>query len=168
MVKLVVENDIKSDQIEKVVISAGSNILNPIRYPIASNHLEAKFSLRLATAMGLAGVDTSRLSTYSEEVAADPTLIAMRDRIELDFRTGIPNTFAEIELTLNDGSKVTARHDAGIPAADTAEQGRRLEEKFASLVEPVLGGNSANALIAEIAKLEAQPDVRGIMALCAG
>ena len=136
--------------------------------PAPKTGLEAKFSLRLATAMGLAGVDTSRLSTYSEEVAADPTLVAIRDRVELDFRTGIPNTFAEIELTLNDGSKVTARHDAGIPAADTADQGRRLEEKFASLVEPILGGNSANALIAEIGKLEAQPDVRGIMALCAG
>ena len=33
--------------------------------------LEAKFSLRLAAAMGIAGLDTGRLSTYSEEVAAD-------------------------------------------------------------------------------------------------
>jgi hypothetical protein len=117
--------------------------------------------------MGLSGVDTGRLSTYSAETAADPDLVAVRDRVELDFRTGIPNTFAAIELTLTDGSTLTAKHDAGVPAADTADQGRRLEEKFMALVEPVLGGNTAGALIAEVNRLEALPDVRGLMTHCA-
>ena len=51
MVKLVTENDIKKDDIEKVIVKAGSNILNPIRYPIAKNHLEAKFSLQAVLSM---------------------------------------------------------------------------------------------------------------------
>ena len=50
--------------------------------------LEAKFSLRLTTAMALAGVDTGGLASYSEATAADPTLIALRDRVEFDFRPG--------------------------------------------------------------------------------
>ncbi len=32
-------------------VYAGTNILNPIRYPIAANHLQAKFSLPAALAM---------------------------------------------------------------------------------------------------------------------
>jgi len=136
--------------------------------PAPKTGLEAKFSLRLATAMGLAGVDTSRLSTYSEEVAADTILIGIRDKVELDFRTGIPNTFAEIDLLLTDGTRLTARHDSGIPATDTADQGRRLEAKFAALVEPILGAAKTQALIAEIGRLERLTDVRGLMGMCAG
>ncbi len=166
--KLREQHNITPDRISRIrmqIEEASDRICN-IQAPTTG--LEAKFSLKLATAMGLSGVDTGRLSTYSAEVATDPALVAVRDRVEIDFRKGIASTFAAIELTLTDGSTVSADHDSGVPAADTAEQGRRLEEKFVALVEPVLGGNTAGALIAEIAKLEALPDVRGIMAHCAG
>lgn len=130
--------------------------------------LEAKFSLRLTTAMGLAGVDTSRLSTYSGEVAADPVLIGLRDKVSFDFRTGISNTFTEIELSLRDGSRFTAQHDAGVPAVDVAHQGKRLEAKFAALVDPVLGTDTTAGLIADIGRFDALTDVRGILAKSAG
>jgi hypothetical protein len=127
--------------------------------------LEAKFSLRLTTAMGLAGVDTSRLSTYSEAVAADPVLIGLRDKVSLDFRSGIANTFTEIELALRDGSRFTAQHDSGVPATDVVDQGKRLEAKFAALVDPVLGADKTAALIVDIGRFDTLPDVRGLMRL---
>ena len=43
MRKLVVANDVKPEQIKAIRVRAGSNILNPLRYPIAHNELEAKF-----------------------------------------------------------------------------------------------------------------------------
>lgn len=166
--KLREQHGVTPDRISRIrmqIEEASDRICN-IQAPTTG--LEAKFSLKLATAMGLSGVDTGRLSTYSAEVATDPALVAVRDRVEIDFRKGIPSTFASIELTLTDGTTVAAEHDSGIPAADTAEQGRRLEEKFVALVEPVLGGNTAGALIAEVARLETLPDLRGIMSHCAG
>ena len=51
MLKLVTSADLAPESIAKVVVYAGSNILKPIRYPIASNHLQAKFSLPAALAM---------------------------------------------------------------------------------------------------------------------
>jgi 2-methylcitrate dehydratase PrpD len=45
MLGLVVEHDVKPDQISKIRVRAGSNILNPLRYGVAENELEAKFSL---------------------------------------------------------------------------------------------------------------------------
>ena len=45
--------------------------------------------------MALAGVDTGGLGSYSEETAADPTLIALRDKVEFDFQNGRPNTLAD-------------------------------------------------------------------------
>jgi 2-methylcitrate dehydratase PrpD len=136
--------------------------------PAPRTGLEAKFSLRLATAMGLAGHDTGRLSTYSAEVAADPTLVRLRDNVDFDFRTGIPSTFAEMEVLLTDGSRLTASHDSGIPMVDTADQGRRLEEKFAGLVEPVLGSQSCLALISNIRRFDSLETVNDLMALTRG
>jgi len=113
--------------------------------------------------MGLAGVDTSRLSSYAPEVAADPVLVRLRDKVELDFRTDVPSTFAEMELLLTDGSRLTAQHDAGVPATDVALQGRRLEAKFAALVDPISGNEAAARLIAAVARLDTLPDVRGML-----
>ena len=91
--------------------------------------------LRLTTAMGLAGVDTSRLSSYSEVAADGPVLIGLRDKVSLDFRAGIPNTFTEIELSLRDGSRFTAQHDAGIPGErrDAAGRGWRRNSRHWSI-----------------------------------
>jgi hypothetical protein len=118
--------------------------------------------------MGLAGLDTSRLSTFSAAVAADPVLITLRDKVMLDFCPGIANTFTQIDLSLQGGSQLTAQHDAGLPATDVSNQGRRLEAKFAALVDPVLGADKTAELIAAIRHLDSLNDVREIMNACAG
>ena len=117
--------------------------------------------------MALAGVDTGRLGSYSEATAADPALIRLRDMVEFDFRPGPPNTVAELELQLSDGSRVSTRYDSGVPATDIDEQGKRLEEKFVALGEPVLGAAKTRELIGLIGRLDELPDLRGVMALCA-
>ena len=155
------------EQVERINLRVEESCDRICNIPAPRTGLEAKFSLRLTTAMGLAGVDTSRLSTYSEAVAADPALVGLRDKVSVDFRTGIPNTFAEIEVLLRDGSRFAARHDAGTPASDIADQGTRLETKFVALVDPVLGAGKTASLIANIARLDQLPDVRGILASCA-
>jgi 2-methylcitrate dehydratase PrpD len=159
---------VAADRIQHVVLrldEASDRICN---IPAPRTGLEAKFSLRLTTAMGLAGVDTSRLSTYSEAVAADPVLVGLRDKIEVDFRTGLSSTFSEIELRLTDGARLTAQHDSGVPATDVVQQGKRLEAKFAALVDPVLGTDKAARLIADVGRLETLADVRGMMRVCGG
>jgi 2-methylcitrate dehydratase PrpD len=128
--------------------------------------LEAKFSLRLTTAMALAGVDTARLETYSEATAKQPAFAALRDKVNVDFQPGWPNTQAELKLTLADGRVLTAIHDSGIPEQDLQEQGRRLEAKFRGLAEPLLG-KRANALAGAVAALDERADLRELTRLCA-
>jgi 2-methylcitrate dehydratase PrpD len=43
MLKLVLTQDVKPEQVRAIRFRAGSNILNPLRYPIARTELEAKF-----------------------------------------------------------------------------------------------------------------------------
>jgi 2-methylcitrate dehydratase PrpD len=166
--KLRDQHGVTPDRVERIRVQLEEACDRICNIPAPKTGLEAKFSLRLATAMGLSGIDTGRLSTYSAEVATNPALTAIRDKVELDFRTGIPNTFAEIELLLTDGTTLTARHDSGIPSGDVTDQGQRLEEKFNALVEPVLGSNRSSALISDIRQFEKLTDVRGLLTLSAG
>jgi 2-methylcitrate dehydratase PrpD len=165
--KLREQHGVTPDRVERIRLrldEASDRICN---IPKPRTGLEAKFSLRLTTAMGLAGVDTGRLATYSEDVAADPVLVALRDKVEFEFRHDMPNTLAELELWLADGTRVTAQHDSGVPATDVTGQGKRLEAKFTSLVEPVLGAEPCKALIAQIGSVDRLPDVREMMRLSA-
>ena len=83
MLKLVTEHDLKPDDIEAVKVYAGTNILNPIRYPIAANHLQAKFSLPAALAMiGL--VRRAGKREFSEHSWALPAMQSMQRRISTE------------------------------------------------------------------------------------
>jgi len=153
------------EQVAKVHLRVDGACDRVCNIPAPRTGLEAKFSLRLTTAMALAGIETGALASYSEANAADPALVALRNRVELDFQSGWPHTLAEIELELTDGSRVEARHDAGIPSADIADQGRRLGQKFSALVAPLLGAR-AGQIADAVNRLDALDDVRGTLALC--
>ena len=85
MLKLVTGHEIKPDDIEAVKVYAGTNILNPIRYPIAANHLQAKFSLPAALAM-IALARKAGKREFSDEFVGSPPMQAMQKQIttELD------------------------------------------------------------------------------------
>jgi 2-methylcitrate dehydratase PrpD len=165
--KLREQHAVTPERVERIRLRLDAACDRICNIPAPRTGLEAKFSLRLTTAMGLAGIDTGRLSTYSEAVAADPTLVALRDKIEFEFRDDLPSTFAEIELLLTDGTRMTAKHDSGLPMTDVALQGRRLGEKFTALVEPVLGTDRSHVLQVQIRRLDALSDLRKMMAGCA-
>jgi 2-methylcitrate dehydratase PrpD len=129
--------------------------------------LQSKFSLRQTVAMALAGIDTASLAAYSAENAGDPGLVGLRERVSFDWQDSWPQTLAELELGLTDGRRITARHDAGIPAADIAEQGLRLAAKFDALVEPVLGAPRARELCETIAGLDSLTDIGSLTSLAA-
>jgi 2-methylcitrate dehydratase PrpD len=161
------QHGLKPEQIARIRLRLDETCDRVCNIAAPRTGLEAKFSLRLTTAMALAGVDTGGLGSYSEATAADPTLVTLRDKVEFDFRSGQPNTLAELELELTDGTCVAAVHDAGMPATDIDRQGRRLEEKFISLAEPVLGATKTRDLIGQVGRFDTLLDLRGVLALCA-
>ncbi len=130
--------------------------------------LQSKFSLRQTVAMALAGVDTASLGAYSAQNARDPGLVELRERIGFDWQNNWPQTLSELQLDLVDGRRLSARHDAGIPAPDIAEQGARLATKFDALVEPVLGAPRTRELREMIAGLDDAAEVKSLARLAAG
>jgi 2-methylcitrate dehydratase PrpD len=116
------------------------NIANP------TTGLEAKFSHRLTAAMALAGLETSALDSFSAEIAADPRITALRDKVSVELLPRFGQTHAIMDIRLTDQTTLSAEHDAGIPAASVADQGSRIRAKFDGLVAPLLGPARAATL----------------------
>jgi 2-methylcitrate dehydratase PrpD len=156
------------EAISRIVLTLDQSCDRVCNIPSPTDGLEAKFSLRQTVAMALAGVDTASLEAYSAATANDPALVALRDKVVLDFRDNWPPAAAEIAVTLADGRVVRASHDAGLPSADIAAQGERLLAKFEALATPVLGAARTRELHAAIVGLDALADVGTLGRLAAG
>lgn len=150
-------------QIRRVTVRVDAGCDKVCDIPAPTNGLQAKFSLRQTVAFALAGVDTARLDSYGEPWLSDPALLALRDKVSVDLVPDRPHTLAEMDIDLVDGRRLRASHDAGVPAADVAEQGRRLEAKFLSLATPTLGTVKGEKLLSLVNALDHLPSVAELM-----
>jgi len=152
MLKLVSENDVKPNEIDKVTVFAGSNILNPIRYPIAANHLQAKFSLPAALAM-IALARKAGKKEFSDDFVASAPMQAMQRRIttELDpaiEKLGFDKMRSRIAIHLQNGKQVEGWADEryrGGPENPLSD--KDLEGKVSSCCEGVLDEGRQEKLI---------------------
>ena len=152
MLKLVTKRDVKPEDIETVMVYAGTNILNPIRYPIAANHLQAKFSLPAALAM-IALVRKAGKREFSDEFVGSAPMQVMQQRISTELdpeieKMGFDKMRSRIAIQLKNGRMVTGwadeRYRGGPenPLSDTD-----LEAKVRSCCESVLDEKAQSALI---------------------
>lgn len=115
MVKLVNENGLSADDIDTVIVRAGSNILNPIRYPVANNHLEAKFSLPAVLAMVAINGKAGKIEFEDAFVQSD-AMQAMQRQIQTVFDTeieakGFDKMRSSIEIVLKNGTHLNGDAD---------------------------------------------------------
>jgi 2-methylcitrate dehydratase PrpD len=163
MLKLVSEHDVKPDQIEAVKVYAGTNILKPIRYPIATNHLQAKFSLPAALAM-IALARNAGKREFSDAFVGSPSMQAMQRRISTDLdpeieKMGFDKMRSRIEIRLRDGPTVSGWADEryrGGPENPLSDAD--LEAKVRSSAEGVLNRERQSALIETARSVARLPD----------
>jgi hypothetical protein len=72
---------------------------------------------------------------------------------------------AEVVLTLAGGQRHTAQFDVGVPMQDLDLQWTMLETKCRSLVQPRLGSQRTDRLIAACRAAEQLPDIGTLLAL---
>jgi 2-methylcitrate dehydratase PrpD len=126
---------------------------------------EAKFSLRLAVAMALLGLDTGDLQLYSTQTLARPDVQRLRRITGVELVEGWSTMDSEVVVTLGNGSQIGQRVDTGVPCSDIAWQGERLAAKFTRLTAPLLGATGTGQLAQAIDGFEQWP-VRRLLDLC--
>jgi len=141
------------EKIAAVEVSVNPALLSVCNIEEPTTGLEAKFSLRATTAMALLGMDTGDPALYCGSTTALPALVALRDRVRVTPTEELAATQARVALESAFGrSEETV--DTGTPAADLADQERRLRRKFLLLAAPRLGSERAAALADAVAAVE--------------
>lgn len=152
MLKLVTENNLETEDIEAVKVCAGTNILKPIRYPIAANHLQAKFSLPAALAM-IALVRKAGKREFSDEFVGAAPMQAMQRRISTEFdpeieKMGFDKMRSRIAIRLRDGRVIEGWADERYRGGpDNPLSDAELEAKVRSCCEDVLDERDQSTLI---------------------
>jgi 2-methylcitrate dehydratase PrpD len=152
MLKLVSEHNVKADDIAAVKVYAGTNILKPIRYPIAANHLQAKFSLPAALAM-IALARKAGKREFSDQFVGSSAMQTMQRRISTEIdpeieKLGFDKMRSRIRIDLKDGRKIEGWADEryrGGPENPLSDAD--LEAKVRSCCEGVLDEKSQAMLI---------------------
>ena len=152
------EHDLTVDEIESIEVKVDSGHFTTVNIQAPSTGLEAKFSLRFAVAMALHGVDTARIESFNDDIVKDPALIETRDKAHV-VAFDEPAADTRVTITATDGRVVSLDVNVAIPERDLELQWRKLEGKFRSLVDPLMGSDTAKQLVGWCRDLENREDL---------
>jgi len=164
MRKMVIDNDLSAETIYRVTVHAGSNILDPIRYQVAGDHLQAKFCLPAQLSMMVLRRQSGRRE-FSDEFVASPEMQSMQKRVLMQLDPEIEamsfdKLRARIVVELVDGKSIVGRAEEPYrggpenPLTDT-----EVEEKLQDCCDEIIPVKMQDQLIKMIWNIADVPDV---------
>lgn len=163
LANMVRENGIETERILSLDVGLLPSLHTVCDIQKPASGLEIKFSIRHLLAMVIADVNTSDIGSYTDECAADATLVALRSKVNVIAENFESRTASRITLRLRDGNECSGELDIGVPATNLAEQQDRLSEKFHSLVAPVIGESASHELQRVILFMDSSTPPAGLL-----
>ena len=168
MLKLVLTHDVKPEQVKAIRFRAGSNILNPLRYPIARTELEAKFcpafmmsSLVLRRKAGIHEFTDEFVQSAPVQQMMQKVTTVRDQAIEA---RGFDRMRSIIEVDLTDGrtlvQEADERYRGGPEKPFTREE---LHGKFTDCASLVLQPHAIGATLDQLESLEQVRNIREIV-----
>lgn len=160
MLAVMDENNLKTEDIKSVVLYAGTNILKPIRYEIATNELEAKFCMPfLLTAMIVSG--KAGVNEFTDSFVNSPEVQDMMRRVKTQFdpeieAKGFDKIRSRVAVRLKNGDTIERDSDEryrggpDYPLKDT-----EIQEKFTDCAGYLLSADQRRYVFEIVAELEA-------------
>ena len=164
MRRLVIKNDVKPEQIEAIRVRAGSNILNPLRYPIARNELEAKFCPAfMVSAIALrrkAGIHEFN-DAFVQSTPVQQMMARVERVLDPDIEAkGWEKIRSTVEVDLADGrtlvEQADERYRGGPDLPFTRDE---LHEKFSDCASLVLPNSAIDETFGLMESLESVSDI---------
>jgi len=165
MLKLVTDHDVKPDQIVKVRVRAGSNILNPLRYKTAKTELEAKFCLPFMMS-AIALRRRAGIREFTDEFVASSPVQAMIARVDTVFdreieARGFDKMRSIVEVDVKDGRTLTQASDERYRGGpDNPFTRADLHAKFTDCASLVLSADRIRRAIETIESVETLANIR--------
>ena len=164
MRRLVITHDVQPESIVAIRVRAGSNILNPLRYPIATNELEAKFCPAFMVG-AIALRRKAGIREFNDEFVQSAPVQAMMRKVErvLDPEIeaqGWEKIRSTVEVDLDDGRTLVEEADERYRGGpDLPFTRAELHEKFSDCAALVLPPAAIEETIGLVEALEHLPDV---------
>jgi 2-methylcitrate dehydratase PrpD len=140
--KAILEQPFTVEELGSVRIKTHPRWLTVCNIAEPKTALETKFSYRHTAALLVAGYDTGMLEVYSDALAEDDKLRAIRKRVKVVPDKTVDEMASEIEIQLTDGTVLQSKYDLGQPVSHK-EMRRRLMQKASAL----LGGDKAEHIL---------------------
>ncbi len=163
LLEMVREHGLTQDNVKEVRLRAGPNILEPLRYQMPVNELEAKFSLQF----GLSSIlleGKAGLREYTDEYVNSPKVQQMMRRVRTMHdselaRMGTDKMRSVVEVELDDG-RVLRR--VAEDARGTPEKPLREEDVYSKFMECssfVLGEEESRTMYEEVKRITEYSDI---------
>lgn len=121
------------DQIKAVHIRTHPRWMSVCNIQTPNTGLAAKFSYGQTAAMALLGHDTGAIGNFTDAMAQDADVLALRNRINVSEDARLSETQSELLITLSDGSTERLRHDLMSPMS-LETRAQKLRGKAAALL----------------------------------
>jgi hypothetical protein len=104
---------------------------------------------------------------FTDDAVHDPTLVALRGRVEVIADAGIGPYAAKVTIVSGDGAIAEVTRDTGTRAwrLDPTEQQPALVTRFPALTTPNLGVSAAKRVVEELGRVEELADIRPLIGL---
>ena len=168
MLFLMQENGLGPDDIERVTLRAGSNVLGPIRFRVATTELEGKFSFAfLLSAIILSG--RAGKAEFTDEFVRSEACQALQARIDTQFDQEIEDMGwdrirSRIDVVTRAGREITRWADEnyrGSPHNPLSDE--EVEGKFNDCSAGLLDDDRQRELLDMIWRLDAEADIASIL-----
>jgi 2-methylcitrate dehydratase PrpD len=146
--RLRVQRPFAVEDIDHVELVVSDQVLGMCGIPEPVTGLEGKFSVRYAATLALSGAGASP-SAFTDERVTDPTMVALRQRVDVVPVSRLRLLEAEVRIRLKGGEVLSSASNLDVIAENALlpEQWAFLTSKFVDLVSPILDVDQAHELV---------------------
>lgn len=140
------ENKLTADQIDRVDLRVHPLVLELTGKKTPQTGLEGKFSVFYAAAVALLQGAAGE-KQFSDKLAKDPTVVALRDKITATVDSAIGPEQVRVALTTKDGRKIEKYVQDAIGSVKKPMTDAALEAKFSDLADGVIPATKARKVM---------------------
>jgi 2-methylcitrate dehydratase PrpD len=124
--------------------------------------LEGKFSVYHSCAAAIVHGRCGE-HEYSDEVVADPEIVALRQKVRAEVSSGIHEDQVDVTLTTTDGRTLHLFVEHAIGSLERPLSDQELDQKVRDLCEPVIGADGVGRLIEACRGTNAAPSLQRVI-----
>lgn len=168
LLDLVAEHDLRAGDVASIEIRAGRNILNPLRYGIPSNPLEAKFSLPFVLSAAVLRRRVG-IAEFGDDFFRSAEAVAMMRRVRVEFdeeidALGYDRMRSAIEVRLRDGSVLETTADTYPGGPEKPLTRDQLRAKFTECARLALHEAGSARVLQLVERVDEAPRVSDLVA----